>query len=187
VAPGHCERPEKVAPLADIDRDLAGAVAELSSIVLAGRSVTHVLRKIARMAKDIIPGAAEASVTVITDERAHSAAYTGTLALHLDELQYAERSGPCLDGPAASATIVVKDMTAETRWPRYSPSAVAAGVRSSMSIPLSLQCGLRACLNVYGVTPEAFGEEALRIGRTFASYAAVVVQNAHLYAWGYPV
>jgi ANTAR domain len=39
------------------------------------------------------------------------------LALDLDETQYRDGFGPCLEIAQSAGTVTVPDMTAETRWP----------------------------------------------------------------------
>ena len=43
------------------------------------------LQRVAELAKHVIPGVAEASVTLIANDKPTTAAYTGLLALDLDE------------------------------------------------------------------------------------------------------
>jgi GAF domain-containing protein len=157
------------------------AFAELGRVVLAETSLEEVLDRVVALARRAIPAASDVSVTMLLDEKAATTACTGPTALELDEGQYEAGYGPCLDAIRGGETITIADMAAETRWPEYTPKAVARGVRSSVSIALPVQQQLLGGLNLYAPSPEAFDEASTALGRMFADYAAVAIANAHLY------
>jgi hypothetical protein len=95
------------------------AFAELGRISVDGESMDSVLQRVAQLAKGTIPGVAESSVTVVTNDKATSAAYTGRLALDLDESQYGRGYGPCLEAAVGRELVEIIDAREETRWPDY--------------------------------------------------------------------
>jgi transcriptional regulator with GAF, ATPase, and Fis domain len=157
------------------------AFAELGRIKLSDTDLNGVLQTIAGLAKRTIPGASEVSVTLVRGTGAHTAAFTGDLALKMDERQYELGRGPCLDASAATATMSVPDMAGETRWPQWAARARESGVNSSLSIGLPVQDTVTGALNIYAIKPDAFDDDAVVLGQTFAGYAAVALANAHLY------
>ena len=162
--------------------DLNEAFAEIGRINFAEHDLEDVLTRVSELAKRTIPGASEVSVSLVRDNRATTAAYTGDLALHLDEKQYEKGQGPCLSAAVAGDTLIIADMAAESRWPEYTPGAVEHGVHSSLSVCLPIQQAVTGCLNIYATAVHAFDGEGVEIAQTFASYAAVALANAHLYA-----
>jgi GAF domain-containing protein len=161
--------------------DPAEAFAQLGRIKLSDTNLSGVLDTIAALAKRTIPGADEVSVTLLRDSKAHTAAFTGELALNLDESQYKSGYGPCLDAAAAATTMSVPQMAEERRWPQWTSQALEQRVLSSLSIGLPVQDTVTGALNIYATTPEAFDDDAVVIGQTFAGYAAVALANAQLY------
>jgi GAF domain-containing protein len=161
--------------------DPTDAFAELGRIKLADTDLHGVLTRVAELARSTVPGALEVSVTLVGGKGAHTAAFTGPLALELDERQYEAGHGPCLDASAAAATFSIPDMVGERRWPDWTVRALAAGVHSSMSIGLPIQESVTGALNVYAGKPDAFDDDAIILAQTFAGYAAVALANAHLY------
>ena len=158
------------------------AFAELGRIKLGETDLQSVLGQVAETAKRTIPGASEVSVTLVRGRKnAHTAAFTGELALTLDEVQYEHGHGPCLDAAATPATLSVPDMTAETRWPDWAQRAVKAGAHSSLSIGLPMEDTVSGALNIYATEPDAFDHDAIILAQTFSGYAAVALANAHLY------
>jgi GAF domain-containing protein len=161
------------------------AFGQLGRLKLGEMDLNGVLDHLAHLAERTIPGADAVSVTLISGRDARTAAYTGELALILDEWQYGRGHGPCLDASACPATLSVPDMDTETRWPDLAARAVAAGVHSSLSIGLPLHEQITGALNVYGTATAAFDDEAVLLGQMFAGYAAVALANTHRY--GTPV
>jgi GAF domain-containing protein len=161
--------------------DPRDAFAELGRIKLADTDLEGVLSKIAGLAKRVLPGADEVSVTLVRDKQPHTATFTGDLALACDERQYELGHGPCLDAAAEASTLSLPDMEREIRWPDYTPRVADAGVHSSLSIGLPVHDVVTGALNIYSTKTEAFDEDAVVLAQTFAGYAAVALANAHLY------
>jgi GAF domain-containing protein len=157
------------------------ALAELARIRLADTDLQAILQRIAELAKGALPGADEVSVTLVRDGRPHTAAFTAELALACDERQYDVGYGPCLDAAAGAVTLSLPDMDHDWRWPEYTPRAVEAGVRSSLSIGLPLVEAVTGALNVYARKAYAFDDEAIKLAQAFGHYAAVAAANAHAY------
>lgn len=74
-----------------------------------------------------------------SDERANT----------VDEIQYGIDEGPCLEAVRTGSVVRVDDQLADSRWGAYRGLAVAAGVRSSLSLPLIVDDRSVGALNVY--------------------------------------
>ncbi|GAA3341713.1 GAF and ANTAR domain-containing protein [Amorphoplanes nipponensis] len=167
--------------MSDTDRLTAtDAFARLGRINLGETDLEGVLETVARLAVRTVPGAGEVSVTLIRDARARTAAFTGEVARHLDESQYARGHGPCLDAAASLATLTTRDTTTDTRWPHWAARAAEAGVRSALAVGLPVAESVTGALNVYARVPDAFSPDAVGLAQTFAGYAAVALANAHV-------
>ena len=165
----------------DVQLDPFDAFRELAQIDLSEHSVESVLTTISELVKRTLPGADEVSVTFLEGDVPRTVAFTGELAIDLDERQYERGYGPCLDGTAAGQIVAIADMTTESRWPDWARTAAERGCRSSLTVPVPLQRQLTAALNLYSTAPSAFDEGAQDTARTFASYAGVAISNMHLY------
>ncbi|PZS15748.1 MAG: antitermination regulator [Pseudonocardiales bacterium] len=89
--------------------------------------------------------------------RPYTVASSDELTRGLDELQYAEGDGPCLEALATAVPVFVTDMASETRWGSYPRHAVEVGARSSMSYPLISGEAAIGALNLYAFEPLAPG------------------------------
>src|SRR5580704_13436670 len=133
------------------------AFAELGRMKLGEGDLQAVLGRVAELARQTLPGVVGASVTLVESDRAFTAAFAGQLALDLDETQYQEGFGPCLEVAQSAGIVTVPDMAAETRWPAFARQALAAGVRSSLSVALPLQEAVLGALNLYATQPAGTG------------------------------
>ena len=98
------QRGDKRPPVRNGPLDEAAVQAELSAIVLGERPLGSILGTLADLARRAIPGAGEVSVTLIEPSgKAHSVAFTGDLAVELDERQYEKGYGPCMDAAQSPA------------------------------------------------------------------------------------
>ncbi len=165
----------------DVLVDPRDSFAELSKILLDAQPLEAVLDRVAQLVKQSIPGAGEVSVTLMDDGRAHSAAFTGEPAMALDERQYDEGFGPCLDAAVSGNTIQIEDTSSSDSYPEFSRHAHALAVRRTLSVGMPIPQGIIGGLNIYGLDEKPFDEEAVRLAETFAGYAAIALANAALY------
>ncbi|MCG5468482.1 GAF and ANTAR domain-containing protein [Micromonospora sp. LAH09] len=161
--------------------DPASAFAELGSIKLSEVDLDEVLQRVAELAKRVLPVPVEVSVTLVRGGVGHTAAFTDEVAREMDERQYAEGRGPCLEAAASGDVLSVPDLATDGRWPEWADRGRKQGLGSSVSIGLPIQDAVVGALNVYAQTPEAFDEETVAVLETFAAYAAVALSNAQLY------
>lgn len=152
------------------------AIDELALLVLDRESTQSVLQRVVDLVARVMPAGSEVSITVVRNERPATAAFTGPRALELDELQYARGYGPCVEAAVGGHVLEISDGRTETRWPDYLPGFVAAGVLSSLAVPVPA-AQLSAGLNVYAVTAEAFTDADRQTVSRFADFAAVGLTN----------
>jgi len=69
------------------------AIEQLGVLPLADHSVHSVLQIVADLSRQVLPDAAEVSVSLLTEGRPSTVVYTGQLALDLDEAQYGRGRG----------------------------------------------------------------------------------------------
>jgi len=148
----------------------------LGRLLIAEESIPSVLQRVVDLVKASMPPGAEASITVLRDEQATTAAFTGELASQLDEMQHAPGYGPCLDAALGGHVIEILDGATDGRWPDYLPTFLELGARSSLAVPVPA-AQLVAGLNVYAPAPDAFTADDRRMLVEFAGYAGAVLTN----------
>jgi len=164
--------------MADDPIDPTGVLAELSQVVGADRDMSVILDDVVALTKRRVPGADEVSVTLVRNETANTVATTGSFAVQLDELQYEQGYGPCLDAGRFNENQHIVDAATETRWPKYVPKARREGLGSSLSVPLPVEHYLVGALNIYSVTPNAFSRASVILGGALAAHVTAALSHA---------
>jgi GAF domain-containing protein len=145
------------------------------------RPLLQILDTLVSLAKNALPPRVHTSITLIRGDEASTAAFSGEVALTLDERQYQQGYGPCLDAANAGEVIQIRDMGNENRWAEFAAAAYGAGITSSLSVPLPVQRQLTGALNIYSPQRDAFDEPTIAMAESFANHAAVAVATAQLY------
>src|ERR1700712_2561812 len=145
----------------------ADAIAGLARFVLGQHSLADLLQNVVGIAKSALPGPPEVSITLVNGQPLTMAS-SGQLATDVDERQYAEGYGPCLDAVRLGEIVIVTDMATETRWPDYLPRAREVGVAASVSIPLPIEDRHIGAMNIYVRQTAILDDEAVETAQTFA-------------------
>jgi transcriptional regulator with GAF, ATPase, and Fis domain len=154
------------------------AFAQLAQINLSDQSLPETLRQIAELAKRMIDGVDETSITVTTQGRPKTMVFTNALAVQLDERQYESGFGPCLDAATTGATIVLNHRDDYPLYPEFTRAALRAGILHTAAVALVVPHRTAGALNLYAAGEEPFTRKAVTFAERFASYAAYAVSNA---------
>lgn len=160
--------------------DVARRLGELSRELAGHHGGTDTMDAVVEAAVAVIPGAEHASISV-TDKgqrNGRTLAATSRLSRLVDQAQYDTRSGPCLDTLYEHVTVVVHDMSTESRWPDFARSALAQGVLSMLSVQLYVADDDLGALNLASTRRHAFTDESEPVAGAFAAHAAVAVAAA---------
>ena len=93
--------------------DPVEALEQLGRLTLRENCMKSLLQSVAELAKEVMPGNPEASVSLMINDRASTAVFTGQLALHCDESQYGRGYGPCLHAASTGELVEIADAQAE--------------------------------------------------------------------------
>jgi hypothetical protein len=139
-----------------------------------------VLEDIVKLAVAEIPGAHEASITVVHDsEHIETPASTGPYASTLDRIQVRHRDGPCVAAAVGESVVSIDDIATDERWPAYRRAALEqTPMRSVMSFQMFTLAQTLGALNVYSERPRAFDAEARELGIVYATHAALAWDSA---------
>ncbi|WP_250001945.1 GAF domain-containing protein [Actinoplanes sp. M2I2] len=125
-------------------------------VLLAGTpddhsSIESQLVTIAKLSAQRVEPVSYASVTTRRGNAYTTVAASNDIALAVDEAQYADRTGPCLDALETAKPYGVADIAETMRWPGFRDTAYRLGLHTSLSIPLFAGRGEPvAALNLYG-------------------------------------
>jgi len=91
----------------------AQALEQLGRLALREHSKQSFLQAVVDLAKTVLPGDPQASITLLIDDKPATAVFTGQLALDCDESQYGQGYGPCLHAASTGELTKIADMQAE--------------------------------------------------------------------------
>jgi GAF domain-containing protein len=165
-------------PLTD---ELAGVFARMSGLILSEETVETSLHLLSGLARETVPGAVGAGVSVIDERGRRSSGSTDERVREADNLQYELNEGPCLDAAAARELVRVDDLATDQRWPGWAPTATRLGLRAAMSSPLVIADGSLGALKVYADEPHTFDAHGEQLMALFSAQAAVLVANVQSY------
>jgi GAF domain-containing protein len=113
------------------------------------------------------------------NSRPEIAAVTDPVVADVYNLQINTQSGPLVTALRDRTTILIRDTTADPRWPEWAATVAALGVRSVLDVPLAT--GSRSTVGVLGLyspSPDAFSEDDEAIAHILARHASVAVASA---------
>jgi hypothetical protein len=143
--------PPAAGPLVTAMMTLAGTPEHSSNV--SGQLVT-----IARLTVERVTAARYASVTALRGRTYTTVAVSDELIQAIDDAQYADDAGPCLDALRRSTPVGVPDVDTTLQWPGFHEAAPRMGLHASVSVPLFAGRGdVIAALNVYSHDRVAMG------------------------------
>jgi GAF domain-containing protein len=173
----------KRTPALDVEGgDPTAAFAELALITVNERPPAQTLHRVAELAKQVLGGVEDVSLTVIDQGRPLTVVFTGPLAIDLDERQYEVGFGPCLDAAKTGETIILDTGSDDPPYQEFARTAARAGVRHAVSVGLPVAQRSIGGLNIYKTAEGPFDPAFLEHAHGFAGYAAIAVNNITSYA-----
>jgi GAF domain-containing protein len=160
----------------DPDRD--DTAAELASLLLSAESFDDLLRAVAELAVQLVDGASTASITLAERGRVITVATADPRATRIDQHQYEQGTGPCLDALRSASVVHVADVRGERRWSGFDTVMLSHGMRSALAVPLVVRDGAVGVLNLYASAPDGFDEPDQQLARALAAHAAVALTAA---------
>ncbi len=165
-------------PFMAFSEDSMRRLSALAGAVLGQDDLHSTLDEVTRLAVATLPACDGASLTTFEDGRPGVVAADGDWSRSLDELQYEEREGPCLDAARTGNVFRVRDLAEDSRWPFYTRRAVKLGARSMVCLPMSSEGKIVGALDVYSRQPERFSAEDVSLAELIATQAGVAMQVA---------
>jgi GAF domain-containing protein len=120
-----------------------------------------------------------AGITMMVGGRPGTGVFTDPVAPQIDTEQYRTGRGPCLDAFHDQVPYRIDDTATEKRWPEFVARASAAGIITTLSLPLAGPDEPLGALNLYSRHSGRFGEKETRQAEMLAAQAAIVLANAN--------
>jgi GAF domain-containing protein len=155
--------------------DLAKALGDLAVEMQSKVDTEATLQSIVEGAVALVPGTRWAGVSLIQGRAVEARVPSDPLVAKLDALQSELNEGPSLSALREYRTVLIDDMSLESRWPTFSQRATELGVRSLLSFQLYTHQRNLGALNVYGDDVGVFSDESIFVGELLAQHASVAL------------
>ena len=161
----------------------ANALAALARFQVTESTVGEALHRIAEITLEAIPPAAVAGITMLGDDgRPTTAVYTDSLSPEVDEAQYRDGAGPCLDAWRERRVLRIEHIEdVQDRYPAFASACLDHHVRSTLSMPIVAGDDAMGALNLYAHQAAAFDEDAEAVASDLAGAAGAVLANVSAY------
>lgn len=167
--------------------ELAQELAEVSRLVEDDDVATTLGRFVSRVV-NTVPDCEEASITVLVGDQAEiiaryhktTAAVAEPARAPLDQ-EMVKPDGPLYDTLTYGEPHRISDLAADHRWPEFAATAINAGYRSALLLPLPAVTGSAAAFSLYSDKVDAFGSTSYDIVLLFALHAGVAFDNVQLF------
>jgi hypothetical protein len=146
--------PRVLGALAAHPDQMARLIETLSPRVTDQHSLLQLMHRAAEEAVRLLPDTDWAGVTAQFDSVPFTTAHTEDRVLVVDEQQYRQRGGPCLESMYTGREVRMTLAEVRDRWPRLGDAAEAAGVRTFLAEPIFAKGVPTATLNMYGARDE---------------------------------
>jgi diguanylate cyclase (GGDEF)-like protein len=127
---------------------------------------------------EILPVTAAGVTLIAPGSDPHYIAASNDAALRFEQLQTELGEGPCVDAYHTGIAIAAPDLAHETRFRKFSPRAVDAGLAAVFTFPLHRGTLRLGALDLYRDTPGPLSPESMRAAETLADVAAAYIVNA---------
>lgn len=163
-----------------VTREFAERIANLAELLLSDEDSEALLRQLAQLSLEIIPGSESAGI-VVFGERAWTFSTSDERVTQLHQAQLDAGAGPIAESLRFGEARRIDDAAGEDRWPDICSAMASQGLRSCLILPLRTDRTSGGVLAVYGSEPGAFAGTGHDIALLFAAQGGVALRNASLY------
>jgi GAF domain-containing protein len=160
-------------------RSASEGVAGFGGALLDDDELHDVLQRLTLLARQTVGDSQSASITVVDDGRYRTSNSTGPEALAIDEAQYKQDDGPCLEATRSRRQLQVAVADTRDQWPRFQEEARQAGIVGTLSTPLVREPGdAVGALNIYVGDDGGFQPADRETAQLIAAVAAILVSRS---------
>jgi hypothetical protein len=148
---------------------------------LGDRAIAGTLLRLSRDVERLVPDIVGLSLSLVKDDLTFTATATNGPVAELDGVQYLS-GGPCHDALHDGRTHQFRGDRAddESRWQLFARATAAAGVESTLSLPILQDGRVVVGVNLYASTPTAFDGHHEELAEVCGALAVGAVSNADL-------
>jgi GAF domain-containing protein len=158
-------------------QDVRQALTELGKLRFGEMRVEDALHEIVQTTHAIFDVDGAGLMLADTDHHLRNVAVSDERLGHLEELQILHQEGPCISAFDDKELVGTQDLAEETRWPLFSPAAVARGVRAVLASPLPYNQDAVGVVAVLSDDPHPWSPEGELALLAFTDLAALLIAS----------
>jgi GAF domain-containing protein len=163
------------------DSALSQSLAALARFFVGDGTLAETLQRVTDLTTVAVPPADLVGITMLVEGRQRTAVFTDEAAPEIDQAQYDTGDGPCLAAFTEKKVFAIPSVAEDGPWPAFRAAAAAHGIRSTLSLPLTIGEASLGAMNLYSRVERAFSDEDQQTATQFASQAAIVLGNTQAY------
>lgn len=139
------------------------------------------LLQMSRRVLEIVPEIVGLSLGVLDENLTFTLVSTSGTVASLDAVQYLD-GGPCVDTPhdGETAEFTAAGVLDEDRWQMFQQASAAAGISSTLSLPIMNNDVVLGSVNLYASTSNAFDGHHEALAQACGAWAPGAVKNQDL-------
>jgi GAF domain-containing protein len=157
------------------------AIDEFGPFDLGEDDLLAQLKDQARQVQDLVPDCVGISLASLEHGVSFTLVASSADIAALDGVQYLD-GGPCVEGVKVERVLEYRDeeLLGEAGWQLFAQATSAAGVASTLTLPIVVDGQVAGSVNLYAASPHAFAEKHEAIAAIFSAWAPGAVANADL-------
>ncbi|HLM95086.1 MAG TPA: GAF domain-containing protein [Acidimicrobiales bacterium] len=162
----------------EIERRLSDVLSEFARTLVTDFPIQAILDHLVVRIVDVLPISAAGVTLIAPGSDPHYIAASDDAAMRLEELQTELGEGPCLVAYRKGEAVVVPDLRADDRFPRFSARAIEEGLGAVFTFPLRHDDHQLGALDLYRTNPGSMNAGAMTAAPTLADVTAAYLLNA---------
>lgn len=161
---------------ADREQAVSRAFVAIASALVGDYDIADLHTTLIAACAEILGAASAGLLLVDAGGELRLAAASSEHARNLELFLLQCEQGPCLDCFRDGVAVSIPDLSREeARWPRFVPTAVAAGFASVHALPMHLRGTRLGTLGLFGTSAGALSAADLSLGQALADVASVAL------------
>ena len=156
--------------------EIVAALKEITARITSATSLSAATEDLVKVAVDILPPDIQCGVTLVSQGGSATFASTGLPAEVLDEGQFADGDGPCMESVRTRDIVMSQDLADEGRWPTWTGLARAGGVSGVLAYPFDVDPAILGALSLYAASPSAFTGDVPILAMLVADHASLLLR-----------
>jgi hypothetical protein len=150
----------------------------MAQTLFTAATMTETLVRVVNLAVTTVDGCDYAGLLFPDSTNVVYQVHTNAVVPVIDGLQHRTNKGPAIDAIAHRMVFYSGDLSTDLRWPHFSSSAAALGIRSVLALPLTADAQFGA-VNLYARSPSAWGVVDRARAAILAALAGFAFSVAH--------